>query len=284
MPNKGFFRYFDLMESPAIAHFQAGQRLRAVREQLGLTIRDVEEASTRIAARHKNEEFAISLSRLSDIETKGVMPSAHRIYSLAIVYRRDFREILAWYGVDVSETAEDLRVLAPARTHMVRSLDAAATAYMPVKLDPSFDMKRTTNLGRMVEKWGIVPLAALARFATAKYTYGYIGTEDFTMYPLLLPGSFVQVDETKNEVAGGMWRSEYERPIYFVETRETFYCCWCTVKGDQIVLQPHPLSPAPVRIFRHPREAEVIGQVVGVAMRLADWHASGREAGPKSLS
>lgn len=283
LPKSGFFRYLGTMEIPAVAHFQAGQRLRAIREQLGLTIRDVEEASARIAVRHKNDEFSISLSRLSDIETKGVLPSIHRIYSLAIIYRRDMREILALYGIDLNETATDLGAVAPTKTHMVRALDANATAYMPVKLDPSFDLKRTSNLGRMVEKWGIVPLAALARFATAKYTYGYIGTEDFTMYPLLLPGSFVQVDEAKNEVAGGMWRSEYERPIYFIETREGFYCSWCTVKGEQIVLQPHPLSPAPVRIFRHPREAEVIGQVVGVAMRLTDWQAAAREAGLKQL-
>jgi len=36
------------------------------------------------------------------------------------------------------------------------------------------------------------------------------------------------------------------------------------------VLQPHPLSPVPVRILKHPQEAEVLGQVVGVAMSLGD--------------
>jgi len=30
------------------------------------------------------------------------------------------------------------------------------------------------------------------------------------------------------------------------------------------------LSPTPVRILRHPQEAEVIGQVVGIAMRIGD--------------
>ena len=63
----------------------AGQRLRALREQLGLTIRDVEAASVRIASKHSNEDFALSLSRLSDIETKGILPSLYRLYSLAVV-------------------------------------------------------------------------------------------------------------------------------------------------------------------------------------------------------
>ena len=38
-------------------------------------MRDVEAASGRIAARHGNEDFAISPSRLSDIETKGILPN-----------------------------------------------------------------------------------------------------------------------------------------------------------------------------------------------------------------
>src|SRR3954469_4950996 len=90
------------------------------------------------------------------------------------------------------------------------------------------------------------------------------------MYPILLPGSFVKVDETKDKVEQNMWRSEYERPIYLVESRDGFTCCWCALKGNQITLQPHPLSPVQVRILRHPQDAEVIGQVVAFAMNL-EW-------------
>jgi hypothetical protein len=125
----------------------------------------------------------------------------------------------------------------------------------------------------MVEQWGLVPLAYLAQFATSDFTYGYIGNQDFTMFPLLPPGSFVQVDESRNKVVEGAWRSEYERPIYFVETREGHTCCWCGMRRDDIILQPHPLSPVPVRILKHPQEAEVLGQVVGVAMKLTEWRA-----------
>ena len=60
-----------------------GQNLRTSREQLGLTMRDIETASERIARRHSNEEYLIPISRLSDFETKGVIPSIYRLYSLA---------------------------------------------------------------------------------------------------------------------------------------------------------------------------------------------------------
>lgn len=240
-------------------------------------MRDVESASARIAARHGNDEFAISPSRLSDIETKGLIPSIFRFYSLAVIYRCDLREMLSWYGIDLNATAADLTLSLPPKSHLSGVLPGATVVQMPTRLDPAFDPRRTSNLGRMVEQWGLVPLTYLAQFASDRYTYGYVGSEDFTMYPLLPPGTFLQVDESRNKILQGMWRSEYERPIYFVETRDGYTCCWCTLRQESrqehVVLQPHPLSPVPVRVLRHPQEAEVIGQVVGIAVRLGEWRA-----------
>jgi transcriptional regulator with XRE-family HTH domain len=255
--------------------------LRIARERLGLTMRDVEAASLRLAEKHGNQEFVISPSRLSDIETKGLVPSIFRLYSLAIVYRQDLRQILTWYGIDLNHVAQDVNLSLPPKSHRADVLQNTTSVEMPVRLDPAFDPRRSTNLGRMVEQWGLVPLAYLAQFTSNKYTYGYVGSEDFTMYPLLPPGTFLQVDESKNKVAQGMWRSEYERPIYFVETRDGYTCCWCTMKGENIILQPHPLSPVSVRVLRHPQHAEVIGQVIGIAFRLGEWKGVETLAEPK---
>lgn len=248
-----------------------GQNLRILREQLGLTMRDVEMASARIAERHGNDEFSIPPSRLSDIETKGVIPSIFRLYSLAAIYRRDIRDLLAWYGVDLNQITVDLDLVMPRKSHISEALANLANVNIPIRLDPSFDPRRTANFGRMIEQWGLVPLAYLTQFASCQYTYGYVGSEDLTMHPILPPGSFIQVDESLNKVTDGGWRSEYERPIYFVETREGHTCCWCTLSKEDIILQPHPLSPVAPRILRYPQEAEVIGQVVGVAIKLGDW-------------
>ena len=269
--------------------FSAGQRLRALREQLGLTMRDVEAASERIAARHGKEDFAVSLSRLSDIEAKGVLPNIFRLYSLSIIYCRDIREMLAWWGADVNETAADLALVSPPKSHVAESLKSVLAANVPTRIDPGLDLRRTANLGRMIERWGLLPMSCLAQFSNAKFTYGYIGSEDFTMYPLLLPGSFIQVDGSVQSVTGASWHSEYERPIYFVETRDGYTACWCDLKGDLLVLQPHPLSSVSVRMFKYPQDAEVLGQVVGMAMRLDEWRPAPaqevtlRDAVPKGM-
>jgi hypothetical protein len=245
-------------------------------------MRDVETASASIAARHKSDEFAILPSRLSDIETKGVVPSIYRLYSLAVIYRRDAHEILALYGVDLNQMVDDLHLSLPPKSHTSEALDAQTPVRIPVRLDPSFDPRFTMNMGRVVEQWGVVPLSYLAQFASRRYTYGYVGSEDFTMYPILPPGTFVQIDESKNRVIEGSWRSEYERPIYFVETREGFTCCWCTRQQDGLILQSHPLSPVAVRVMKHPQQAEVLGQVVGVAMRLGEWSTVESLSEPKA--
>lgn len=261
----------------------AGNRLRGLREKLGLTTRDVEDACAQLAAKYDNEDYAIPISRLSDIETKGVTPSIYRLYAFAVIYRTDFLEMLTWYGIELDNIARDLRVAEPTRTHLAGALHSISAVQMPVRLDPSFDLRRTANLGRLIERWGVAPLAFLQQFATTGYTYGYIGTEDFTMYPLLLPGSFVQVDESRNKIVERTWASEYDRPIYFIETRKGHICSWCALKGDDLILQPHPLSPVHPQVLRNQIDGEVMGQVVAVAMRLCDWHPVARGKGPREL-
>lgn len=252
-----------------------GETLRKLREQLGLTIRDVEAASQRLADKYPNPGFAISLSRLSDIETKDIIPSLHKLYALAVIYRRDIYELMKLYGIDVENSASDIQTAFPTleNSHRFTSFNRIARTEMPVSLDPAFNILATTDIG-MIVRWGVVPLHMLSRLVKdRKYSYGYIGAGDLTMYPLILPGSFVQVDESRNSVIRKLWRSEFERPIYFVETRQGFVCSWCELNGNLLTLKPHPLSPVQSRTLRLGSEAEILGQVVGVAMRLDGWLA-----------
>ncbi len=76
-----------------------GRKLRATREELGLTLRDVHKASVRLAGRYHNRRFIVSPGRLSMIETKNEVPSIFRLYALSIIYRRDLKELLTFYGL-----------------------------------------------------------------------------------------------------------------------------------------------------------------------------------------
>src|ERR1700757_2252523 len=97
----------------------AGIDLRKTRERLGLTMRDVEDASLLISQHHANDEYLIPPSRLSDIETKGVVPSIFRFYSLAAIYRRSVRSLLNLYGIDLDAISSEWAVSKAANTHIV---------------------------------------------------------------------------------------------------------------------------------------------------------------------
>src|SRR5262249_58943066 len=110
-------------------------------------------------------------------------------------------------------------VVGRGKPHGLEIMRARGSVNIPVRLDPGFDLRNTANLGRMIEDWGVVPLQYLQELAKRKYTYAYIGMQDFTMYPLILPGSFVQIDEERNKVEEGKWRSGIERSIHSISTR-----------------------------------------------------------------
>lgn len=79
---------------------RAGNRLREIRESLGLTLREVYELSERIADARQSPVFIVPISRLSDIEAKGKLPSLYRLYSLSRAYQTSLKGLLSLYGVD----------------------------------------------------------------------------------------------------------------------------------------------------------------------------------------
>jgi len=75
------------------------ERPRARRLALGLTLRDVHEASIALAEKYGNREFTLPASRLHEFEVKGIVPSIFRLYTLSWVYGRKIGELLRWYGI-----------------------------------------------------------------------------------------------------------------------------------------------------------------------------------------
>lgn len=247
---------------------EAGQKLKRVRERLRLKFRDVEEASARIAARHRNDEFNIALSRLADIENKGTMPSVFRLYSLCAIYCLDLSEVLSWYGVPVSELPADSTEMVHSRTHLIGFHPEGGEFQAPLALDPGIDLSRTVFLSRLIQRWGKLPLMLLNNMNVPDYRYGLIGTDDWFMFPMIPPGSLVVIDETRRKIVNSGWSSEFERPVFFLETREGYHCGWCTVREDRLTVQPHPASFCDPESFVYPTQVEVIGQVTQVALTL----------------
>ena len=247
----------------------AGQKLRRVRERLSLRVRDVEQASLKIAEKYRNDEFAVLINRISEIENRGLVPTLYKLYSLCAIYRLDLQEVLEWYGIPLASLPADATLAEVSRTHTIGfPSNVHGEVLLPLSLDPGIDMRRTTYLSRAIQRWGRLPLMLLDALDLKEHRYAFIGTDDWLMYPLLQPGSLVLIDETRRKVINSGWNSEFERPIYFCEHRQGYICAWCSLSGDRLVLQPHPASSCDPAVYSYPSEIDVIGQVTGVAMRL----------------
>jgi len=256
--------------TPVALSEQAGFRLKQIRERLGLTLRQVEEASLEIADAERNSEYVVSTARLNQIENDGSLPSIYKFYSLTVIYRLSIEEMMGLYGISLGKMEQHRHAALQTSTHIftVEVGDPTRPVRFPVRFDPGFQPEKTTFLSRLINLWGEVPAGLLAQQDLKKYRYGYIGLEDRMMVPLLRPGSIVQVDDTRHRIVNSGWLTEYDRPIYFLELRYSYECCWCYQRGKEVTMLPHPLSPCGPRTIRIPDDGEVLGQVVGVAMRI----------------
>ena len=247
-----------------------GNFLREARLRLQLSLRDVRKFSSKIAAREKNKRFLISVTRLVEIENDDAIPSVFKIFTLSAILGLSFHEILTLYGVDSDRThryRDEIR-LSATRPVSAELHNLHTKVTVPVRLDPTFKWETTQLINRVVALWGEIPAAFLLECNPQKHMYVYIGLEDNTMYPLLRPGSLVTIDVERRTVANDGWHNEYDRPIYLVELHDGYVCSWCYASETHITISPHPISKVPPRTFSLSSEAEVIGQVVAVAMRL----------------
>jgi transcriptional regulator with XRE-family HTH domain len=244
--------------------------LKDIRCRLGITTREVADFSQKIADAEGSPEFHISNAWLTQVENSDSVPSIFKLYSLSSIYRIKFTDLLRLYGVDLQHLSRNQLDAPLPDTHLtnIEIYDQERTVSFPIRFDRSFDIDNTSLLSRLVEVWGEVPIALIQHLDIRHGLYGYIGLQDLTLYPLLRPGSFVQIDPRVRKIRPMQWRTEFDRPIYFVELRDGYACSWCEVQDGHLLLLPHPLSPRPVRRFAHGVDAEIVGQVTAVAMTL----------------
>lgn len=258
-------------KSPApVEVLTCGKYLRELRERLGMTLRDVQDASAVLSEVADNEEMYISAARLDQIENDDASLNIHKLVSLSAIYGVDYVDLLTRYVK--LDRIHEFRKFVPSRRTCVLSSelhDLHSTVTMPLRMDPGFRWETTQLLNRMVSMWGELPVSLLMNFNPRQHIIGYIGLEDRTMSPLLTPGALVLVDDNRRRVVHEKWANEQERPIYLVELREGYRCAWCQISERKLYLIPHPSSGASVDTFNFPNDAEIVGQVVGVAMRIA---------------
>jgi len=251
----------------------AGQRLKTLRSGRNVTVREVEHASRRIAEAKGDRRFCISNGWLAQLENGASEPSICKLFSLSVIYRVNFLDLARLY-VDVNEKEKYERIADPYLTQLLGetgndSFPAASSgrcAELATRLAPASERR---DFGQREDR-------------KPNIIYGHVGLADFTMYPMIRPSAVLKIDTTQTRLTTAAWRNEYERPIFFIELRQAYACGWCELQGNELLIIPHHSSPSTVRQFTYPREAEIVGRVIGYSTPCVEHEAnSGKVAKAK---
>jgi transcriptional regulator with XRE-family HTH domain len=232
----------------------AGSKLKALRNRCNITGRQVEQASGRIAEAKGDKRFRISNGWLAQLENGISEPSICKLFTLSVIYHADFRDLARLYNVDIDE---------------IEQYESIANPHV-TQLRPEMPSDNQWTIARACT--GLTPqlTATNASDRRDNIRHGYVGLTDYMMYPLIRPGASVEINVSQNRLQSAPWRNEFERPIFFVELRGAYAVGWCELQGNQLLIIPHHSSPATVRRFTYPREAEIMGRVVAYHTRCVD--------------
>ena len=199
----------------------AGHKLKRLRDARNISVREVEQASRRIADLKSDRRFCVSNGWLAQLEAGASEPSMSKLFSLSVIYQVDLFDLFQLYGIDLNGNHNGL-----------------------------------ANAELASEPRGIV--------------YAHLGASDLTMFPMIWPNAYLQIDTNQTDVAAIAWRDQYDRPIFFVELRGAYTCGWCELQGNQLLIVPHHSSPASVRSFDYPRAAEIVGRIISYTTTCVD--------------
>ena len=126
----------------------------------------------------------------------------------------------------------------------------------------------STALHRLLTIWTEVPLLLMLDSDWRRGPFVLVGQADRMMWPLLPPGSLLQLDQTERTLRDGQW-GEFERPVYLIEYKGKFHCCHAQRRGETLRLISHQESRERPSISVPYKEAKVRGRLTPIFRPLA---------------
>jgi transcriptional regulator with XRE-family HTH domain len=235
-----------------------GQVLRRIRQQWRLSLREVEQRSRRIAHGRGDRSYLVSASWLARLESGEHELMVNKLIALAEIYSIPIDHLIRSIDPGNADTLILAQLSSPNETLLLAEdrQEPPTTPFLPPF--PVDSVGETTLL------------ATENGQSHMPYRRAIIGRLDLTLDPMIPPGSIVQIDTRNRAISEKKnWTHEFQRPIYFLMTREGYVCGWCELdaSSEWLTLIPHPLSPASSRRWKYRTEIENLGRVTAVAIR-----------------
>lgn len=245
-----------------VALEEIGAKLCATRKKWGLSLREVEDRSMRLAEVWGNPSYRISASWLARVERGGRDLSAAKLIVLAVIFSIPADQLLGLYSASSENAPQYDQVSSPNTTLLLTNglLAEQARSWLPQDIISQPIPDKTTLVPR-------------EDYLPSDYRYGVLGQGDNPLAPMIRAGSFLFINTQKRAIANRReWTTEFDRPIYFLFTHAGYSCGWCDLdkEAEWLTLVPHPLSYTSGMRWRYRKEVEVIGRIAAVLQRLEE--------------
>jgi hypothetical protein len=230
-----------------------GAFLAAARLRAGLSFRSASKLSRLVAETLGDGRYFTSPGTLSDYEASNKPPRhIHKLFTLAILYCIGFEDLLRTFGI------------------MLDNFDRS-TATVGTK-----DERPGSFLENIQNQFGDLPLF-LASELPALSGLAYVSLRDIfwlgrpadPLHPSLRGALFVLVNRRSKKPRRFTKMPAGEQPLYLFEERGgSLLAGSCAIEKGRLVLYSYPQSLPGERPIRRYIDADVIGQIVGIARSL----------------
>lgn len=246
-----------------------GERLRKVRRHWKLSLREVEERSLRCAEEWGDDSYHISASWLHRVERGEHELAVKKLIALAYIFSIPPEQLLrSMHPTDSLLMLTEQFSTPNATILLTEERLEEQTKYL---LPDTFGTDQPPDETTLLPAENAPP--------AMPYKRGIIGKQDRILDPMVPAGSIVLVDTRERGISPRKdWKNEFQRPIYFLRTRDANVCGWCELdrKAEWLTLIPHHGSPISSQRFKYRTEIEILGRVVAVALRLLPGENPGK--------
>ena len=255
---------------------------RQWRECCGLTMRDMEQHADDLANTVNDNKYRFSRAWLSEVERGQLAPQLHKLCALMIIYRQPLGDFPRLCGIDEADIIKyqlqrPLPATCPFAIYNKELADGGQRLLRLPQINPQFDGSSSSTEEQLIIGQGTVPLKETLTYDNQDIRYAFIGMQDQRMAPLVPAGAFIRIDVRQRQIISGSWPDEL-RPLYLVKIRNRYYVSWLEMTDGRLILLAHSLSGSRSLTVRNPSDAEVIGRVTGVTMKMGDDDATEQQS------
>lgn len=256
------------LSNPTPIEVRVGQRpgalLESARLRAGLSFRAASNLSRAIAKALGDHRYFASSGTLSDYEAADKPPRhIHKLFTLAIVYAISFRDLLRYFGIPLDDFGNTTANRKTKRNSGIRT-------------EPPKDELRDGFFENLGNEFGHLPLFLSSALPTltglahiSLRDVFWLGAETNPLHPALRGALFVLVNRRSKKpriISRMPFRTQ---PLYLLQDRDGSYlAASCTLENGRLVLYAYPKDFNEAQPVRRHIDADVVGQIVGVARSL----------------